>query len=406
MTREALADITRSHEIRGWGTALERAMADAQYYAQVRAEYEKAVDALEAFRNLQPDVLTPLNNLAVQYMYLRDNDRAEEVLNHVFEVQPRTTAVVWANLVAAQFNQGKAGRAEETIRRFREEMPGNPSAIQVAIDHAAARWDYDAAATYLDTLESGGSRQRHASASEYRAVIAGAEGRIQDAVRHFQDGYWSDYDRLEWSASFRLFFIGDTTGAVDQMKDGLAALDSFPPIDKEYLRPAAFFARAGRLDLAQQLVAAWESVSDDDRRSRERVERRAVEGLMALAEGDPDGAILHLQWAHERARINPLEYLPDLGMAYGMAQQIDSSRAQYERYLDTPYFWRVWNDGLWLPLVYERLGLLHEEIGGRPEAVDYYRKFMRLWQNCDPALRPRMEAAQRAVERLQAGAVP
>jgi class 3 adenylate cyclase/tetratricopeptide (TPR) repeat protein len=49
---------------------------------------------------------------------------------------------------------------------------------------------------------------------------------------------------------------------------------------------------------------------------------------------------------------------------------------------------------------WERLGRIYEEIGRFQEAREAYLAFADAWQSADPELRPRVEAAQRAVQRL------
>jgi hypothetical protein len=250
------------------------------------------VEALDAYHEVHPGVLFPLNNLAMNYMFMRENARAEEIFQYIFQVKPRTTAVVWSNFVATQFNQGKLEEADTTLRLWEEEMPGNPSPLQGRARQATALQDFARAAACLDTIEMEGNAHRRKAASEYRAAMAGARGRVREAERYFQDGLWTGYDRLEWSSKFRLFFLEDSAGAVVQMREGLATLDSLTPDEADPLRAAAFFARAGRPDLAREQVEAWEQVADEHRRSRDRVARRAAEGLMALAGGGRNGPFL------------------------------------------------------------------------------------------------------------------
>jgi DNA-binding SARP family transcriptional activator len=53
-----------------------------------------------------------------------------------------------------------------------------------------------------------------------------------------------------------------------------------------------------------------------------------------------------------------------------------------------------------LALSYERLGALHKQRGDTAKAIYYYAKFAELWQDADPELQPRVEAARRAIEAL------
>lgn len=51
-------------------------------------------------------------------------------------------------------------------------------------------------------------------------------------------------------------------------------------------------------------------------------------------------------------------------------------------------------------LAYERLGQIHEALGNPVEAMEYHRKFVTLWRDADPALRPRVEEAQSRIGAL------
>jgi tetratricopeptide (TPR) repeat protein len=177
---------------------------------------------------------------------------------------------------------------------------------------------------------------------------------------------------------------------------------SAPPASKPYLDFATFYARVGQPGLAREFLAGWDSVSDENRKHRERAERRGVEGIVALAEGRAEAAIAHLRFAHERTPYSTIAYLIELGMAYQRAEEPDSALVQYERYLNTPYINRFLSDALWLPFVYKRLAELYEERGDREQAIHYYNDFVELWLDADPELQPQVEDVLRRIARLVA----
>jgi hypothetical protein len=90
-----------------------------------------------------------------------------------------------------------------------------------------------------------------------------------------------------------------------------------------------------------------------------------------------------------------------LGQAYDQAGATDSVVAIYERYVTTPWLTRL-DAGDWFALaaIYERLGGLYELRGDTAKAALYYGRFVELWEDADPDLQPRVEAARRALERL------
>ncbi|NIN73119.1 MAG: hypothetical protein GTO46_14565 [Gemmatimonadetes bacterium] len=64
-------------------------------------------------------------------------------------------------------------------------------------------------------------------------------------------------------------------------------------------------------------------------------------------------------------------------------------------------------DAIYLPLSYLVIGQALEQSGDSAGAVRAYSRFVRLWENADPELQPRVETARRALERLTAeGASP
>jgi DNA-binding SARP family transcriptional activator len=60
-------------------------------------------------------------------------------------------------------------------------------------------------------------------------------------------------------------------------------------------------------------------------------------------------------------------------------------------------------DITYLAPAYLRQGEITERLGRRAEALTFYRRVATMWKDCDPALRPLLAEAQRAVARLSAG---
>jgi tetratricopeptide (TPR) repeat protein len=96
----------------------------------------------------------------------------------------------------------------------------------------------------------------------------------------------------------------------------------------------------------------------------------------------------------------PICALGSLGRAYDAAGEPDSAIAAYERYLSTPFVFRMFSDAIWLARTYHRLGELYEERGKREKAAEYYAKFVRLWKDADPELKPEITEVKRRLEAL------
>lgn len=44
---------------------------------------------------------------------------------------------------------------------------------------------------------------------------------------------------------------------------------------------------------------------------------------------------------------------------------------------------------------------IYETLGPKEEAIEHYRRFIRLWKDCDPEMRPTLKQAQASLTKLQ-----
>jgi tetratricopeptide (TPR) repeat protein len=58
-------------------------------------------------------------------------------------------------------------------------------------------------------------------------------------------------------------------------------------------------------------------------------------------------------------------------------------------------------DVVYLAPSHLRRGEIYERLGEPDTAVEHYRRFIELWENCDPELRPHVEEAERKLARLR-----
>ena len=72
----------------------------------------------------------------------------------------------------------------------------------------------------------------------------------------------------------------------------------------------------------------------------------------------------------------------------------------HERYLNTPGLNRQFLDETWHARSYRRLGELYEARGDAAQAVEYYSKFVELWDNADAELQPMVEDVRGRITRL------
>ena len=58
-------------------------------------------------------------------------------------------------------------------------------------------------------------------------------------------------------------------------------------------------------------------------------------------------------------------------------------------------------DVVYLAPSYLRRAEIYEQLGEKKKAIEHYRRFLELWKECDPELRPTFEKAQISLARLE-----
>lgn len=195
---------------------------------------------------------------------------------------------------------------------------------------------------------------------------------------------------------------GQTEAAVARVE---AALESFPledlePFDRPYAELAEFYARAGHTDRARELLVEFDAEVSEDFKPLADIEYQRAHGFLALAEGRTDEAIDRFRRS-DRGSCQ-LCVLPGLARLYDRQGNSDSLFAVLDRYVNSPDDDRFGVDALELPGAYVRLGELHEARGDRQNAIEYYDRFVNLWQNADAELRPQVEDVRERIARLAA----
>jgi tetratricopeptide (TPR) repeat protein len=179
-------------------------------------------------------------------------------------------------------------------------------------------------------------------------------------------------------------------------------LDSLAPLDRPYADLAGFFARAGRPQPARAFLEEYErTVPAQLRRDVEPLRRGAL-GELALADGRPQEAVAESRQEASSGDCS-VGGLYGLGRAFDLMQEPDSALSAYERYVTTPYLERLESDAFELAPSHKRLGELYEARGNREKAVYHYARFVELWKDCDPELRPQVAAVRHRLVKLSGG---
>ncbi len=404
--------VTKLYQYRDRLTDRERYNAIGSYHLVVTGDLEKAIAAYRTLLESHPDDDDALHQMALLLGELRDFAQAEELYSRSIELDS-SFAITFSTLMGAQVAQDKFAEAETTLVRMKEQVAGHPLVEEASSSLASSRGDYAVAETHISELRESRHESLHwrARTSEWLARLASVRGRLAEAEGHFADAMAAQEERgLPSQYLFHAFesalldvTIRDAPAqGLRKMESALGRhpLESLEPLDRPYLFLAWVYAAAAAPERARELLAEYGGEVDPGLRSREEtVLEHGARGALARAEGRYDDAIAEFR-AWDADEPCTMCALADLARAYDSAGQADSAIVIYERFVTSPWFYRIRLDAHYLAPVFERLGTLYEERGDAEQAIYYYGRLVELWTDADPELQPRVDAARRAMQTL------
>ncbi len=383
-----------------------------EYYERADDGWHQATAAYRAVLERDPDNIIALNDLSRVLFEGRRYQEAETLAVRAMGLGRRIGPFI--NAALAQMGQGRYADAQATLDRFARIAPHNPLILAVSFTVAGSRGDYAAAERDLRQLraEQRESAVWQAASSAGLAWLNEVRGRLGQAARDLADfmavseqrGVASSYvvgaiRRGLLDVRYRHRPLAGVTAVEAAL--GRHPLSSIPTLNRPYLALAAFYAEAGRPEVARRLLAEYERLVPE-RTRRGHPGRLTAAAAIALAEGRVEDAILGYRAWIEQAE-NPADGLFELATTYERAREPDSALAVYERSVTAP--------GVRAPLVLfdpvdarafaatlQRLGALYRARGEHAKARDYYGRFVDLWKDADPELQPIVAEARAALK--------
>ncbi len=392
-------------------TRRERHMARAAYFSNVTYEFDRAALEYEALLESDPHDLVALNNLAVDYMELREFDRAEELFERAVGNDSSITAL--GNLAETRALRGRFGQAHAVVDRMRGLFLESavPDWYEAHILATEERYDeaVEAMGEALTGVPAGSSvralvQSDLASLAASRGALAGAAGHLEAAEainseRGLAFSYLLNGIQGAWiEASVR----NDEATARARLDRGLERypLETLDPLDRPYLALAELYAYLGDVESAKAMYGGFRESIPEELQAGQRSATLRAEAAIALAEGRAEEAVRLYRDSDTGYCL--LCALPGLAMALEAAGDLEGAIGTWRKYVDTPWLYRTFGNqyqqGPRLGPSLAQLGRLYDEQGDRENAAVYYARFVDLWRDADPGLQPRVEAAR---ERLQ-----
>ena len=375
----------------------ERSFTVASYSHGI-GEYETAIAAYTRVLERYPDDNRALNNLALIYQDRRQYAKAESLMARAATLDS-SIANFYFGIHGAQLMQGQFRESRATLDLIRRRFPGHPILLTVEIQDAAAQQHWEEAERQAETKIAAARGDTLELIDPYEALagITMTQGRLSDAERLWRTHLTLSAATESWGrhlfgvlqlAKLQLRYRDAPARALALVDSALAAipLDSVLPGDRPYDDLARFYALAGRLTRARELLAAA-GANDSALARTAGPDRTWTRGVIALAEGRVTDAESALRQAAEGV-VCVICALPDLARAYEAARKPDAALVVYERYLTTPWFWRYEPDAVELGWAMKRLAELYDARGETAKARAMRGRLLQLWRRADPELQP------------------
>lgn len=360
-------------------------------------ELDSAAATYERMLRRYPNEVAALNNLALIRRDQRRYVEAESLFARAAAVDS-SIANFYFGIHSTQILRGRFDESRRTLDLIARRFPGHPILGTVRIHDASAQHDWALAERRAKEkiTEAGEDTLQAVDAWEALAQVVMAQGRLAEAERHWRThrafaAASGSHGRLLFGAvqhgHLLLRHRSDTSRALALVDSALRRfpLDSLLPGDRPYDDLARFYAAAGRVVLARELVTGA-NANDRVLGRALLADRSWTRGVIALAERRPSQAVAELQLA---AATHACEMcpLPALARALEAAGNALAATEAYERYLRTPWFWRYEPDAVELGWAIRRLGELRAARGDSAGAEEARARLERLWRNADPELR-------------------
>lgn len=398
--------LTRAFELSDRLTERERLLTRGSYFTAVALDDERAMSAYRTVLESYPNETTALNNLAVIHNRHGEPRLAVELLRRALAVDS-ARVIYYTNLAGQEQLLEEWEAADRTLAAMIERFPDLAAGHLLRARMLWTRGDRDGAeAGMISALEHPRATSREQMDALWNlGSLAMVRGRGEEGLRRIEEvvalqrraGQSGGEGSLAQArATYRLAVVRDTVGAVQIVDDFLRGqpLPDEAAAEGAHLALADFFSRVGEIHRGREFLAASDRILSGRAVPPFIAPQRAhVEALLLFREGDFETALEQFRRAL-RASPDDTALMVSFAAAHQMTGAADSAVVHYEAYLAAPAAARIQNEAFILAGVLESLGELHEELGDRSAAAEYYLRFAELWAEADPELQPRVVRAR------------
>ena len=402
-----VAEARRAYALRDRLPERERLHAVASYFMALRTGPDSVVPVYRQLLETWPDDKAGLNNLALMLYVDHRYAEADVVAQNALAIYPRTSPL-YENAIGALVSQHKFAAADSLEAKWGANIPTSPFRLGNTAIFSAVKEDFALADRYADSLLNRGIPAAARSARRLRTHFHRTAGRLADAEREdegvmrqfFESGQTNFAFAMatDWASDEQVFRRRPEV-AVGRVDSVLAAhpYDALTPANRPYLRLAEFFARAGKVERAERLVAEYDREVEPEIRRGEG-NRSFVAGLISAARGKHADAMAEFRVSARYGPCAPCG-LYEIGQSFDALGRPDSALAAYESHVSWPTMVPDAKQFTLAPAL-RRLGELYEAKGDTAKALEYYGRMVELWKNADPELQPVVQDVKKRIAAL------
>jgi tetratricopeptide (TPR) repeat protein len=401
---------TKAYELRHRLTDLERGYAIANYHSSVTGDGQAAIAAYRTILEQYPNDHRALNNSGVQYLYLGDFHRAREYWAAAVNVDS-TWPIGYRNVAIAEAVLGNREGAEAVLGAMERRFPGNPRVTQTNGDIALVEERYDDARRYWRELLSSesASPEWRAEMNEKLAYTAAARGQAREADRLARASLAAGAERnasaallresIEW-AVVRYSNTGDRAVSDRLVSEALRAtpIEGLPVASRPYEELIDYHVTTGDIQQAERWLQAMELSGQLDLGRDYQGAADRSRGAVAVARGNAQRGLADYRRGAEASICLDCGWA-GLAAVFDAIGEPDSALHYWKKFTDFRPF-RPDVIGRYQAVSLRRVGELYEQRGDVENALAYYNRFVELWSDPDPELRPIVEDVRERMARL------
>ena len=387
----------KAFDLREHTTDRERLYIAAHYYSSATGEIQRAIDAYELWRSVYPHDMTPLNNLADEYIAVGKPEKSIGLALEAIHADP-AAKLPYATLALAYLRSGNyqaLGKlCQDPAYHTTDIMPLHNACYLLAF----VRQDEAGMQRELDMVHGNPAESELLDEAAWAAMY---RGRIAEAHRLFsaaeQSAHANHLDEfaieIELDEANLEADLGYVKAAEDHVHHALQNAGDSAEMDAY---GALALAQVGDIAGAEAEGKKLQRIAPKDT-ILNSVVLASAQALAAIRRHDAATALVALERVHPLDFCSEMELAPAYyrGLAYLEAGRPVEAKREFQSVVDHR---ALAPDSPYVPLALLKEGRVFQHSGDRENAAHTYQMVADIWKNADADFPPRAELERARLE--------